>query len=248
VQPIKPYPRFQNIATYRNNSGTTNYNAAEARVEERLAHGISFLFAYTHSKLIDNASSVFSATVLSSANSSGLVAAETYKPLSRARLIQRRHAQRHLLQQHLRSARRPRTSVRIKRISEFSLGWVVCQCHRFPAIQHARHRYAGHKQQLVRRLCAAAAESCRETEPSAFRKKSGSLLPHRRVLNRSSIHHQDRVAKIRYAVPRIVTSILPWSPLQDHHSWARVVLERADCLRGIDGSAACSAYPRAAEQ
>ncbi len=80
AQLLKPYPRFQNIATYRNNSGTTNYNAVEMKVEERLAHGISFLFAYTHSKLIDDASSVFSTTVLSSPNSSSLVAADTYRP------------------------------------------------------------------------------------------------------------------------------------------------------------------------
>jgi Carboxypeptidase regulatory-like domain len=80
AQLLKPYPRFLNVATYRNNSGTTNYNAAEAKVEERLAHGISFLFAYTHSKLIDDASSVFSTTVLSSPNSSSLVAADTYRP------------------------------------------------------------------------------------------------------------------------------------------------------------------------
>ena len=38
------------------------------------------LFAYTHSKLIDAASAVFSTTVLSSPNSSSLVAADTYRP------------------------------------------------------------------------------------------------------------------------------------------------------------------------
>ncbi len=80
AQLIKPYPRFQNIATYRHNSGQTNYNAIEAKVEERLAHGVSFLFAYTHSKLIDDASSVFSTTVLSSPNSSSLIAADSYRP------------------------------------------------------------------------------------------------------------------------------------------------------------------------
>jgi hypothetical protein len=49
-------------------------------VQERLDHGISFLFSYTHSKLIDDASSVFSTTVLSSPNSSSLIAADTYRP------------------------------------------------------------------------------------------------------------------------------------------------------------------------
>ena len=80
AQLLKPYPRFQNVATYRNNSGTTNYNALEAKVEKRLSSGLSFLFAYTHSKLIDDASQVFSSTVLSSPNTSSLIAADTYRP------------------------------------------------------------------------------------------------------------------------------------------------------------------------
>ena len=80
AQLLKPYPRFLNVATYRHNSGQTKYNAFEAKLEQRLAHGVSFLFAYTHSKLIDDASAVFSTTVLSSPNSSSLIAADTYRP------------------------------------------------------------------------------------------------------------------------------------------------------------------------
>ena len=80
AQLLKPYPRFLNVATYRNNSGTTNYNAVEAKVEQRLSGGIYLLFAYTHSKLIDDASSVFSSTVLSSPNTSSLIAADTFRP------------------------------------------------------------------------------------------------------------------------------------------------------------------------
>jgi hypothetical protein len=80
AQLLKPYPRFQNVATYRNDSGTTNYNAIEAKVEQRLSHGLYLLAAYTHSKLIDDASSVFSSTVLSSPNSSSLIAADTFNP------------------------------------------------------------------------------------------------------------------------------------------------------------------------
>ncbi len=80
AQLLKPYPRFLNVATYRNNSGETNYNAGEVKVEQRLDHGLSFLFAYTHSRLIDDASSVFSTTVLSSPNSSSLIAADTFRP------------------------------------------------------------------------------------------------------------------------------------------------------------------------
>jgi hypothetical protein len=80
AQLLKPYPRFLNVATYRNNSGTTNYNAIQAKVEQRLATGTYLLVSYAHSKLIDDASSVFSTTVLSSPNSSSLIAADTFRP------------------------------------------------------------------------------------------------------------------------------------------------------------------------
>ena len=80
AQLLKPYARFLNVATYRNNSGQTNYNAGEAKVEQRFSHGFSVFFAYTHSRLIDDASSVFSTTVLSSPNSSSLIAADTFRP------------------------------------------------------------------------------------------------------------------------------------------------------------------------
>ncbi len=81
AQLLKPYPRFQNVATYRNNTGQSNYNAIEAKVEQRVTRGLYFLFSYTHSKLIDDASSVFSSTVLSSPNTSSLIAADTFRPL-----------------------------------------------------------------------------------------------------------------------------------------------------------------------
>ena len=80
AQLLKPYPRFVNVATYRNNTGSTNYNAIQAKVRQNISHGLSLLFAYTHSKLIDSASSVFSTTVLSSPNSSSLIAADTFRP------------------------------------------------------------------------------------------------------------------------------------------------------------------------
>jgi hypothetical protein len=80
AQSIKPYPRFLNVANYRNNSGETNYNGFEAKVEQRLTSSTSIIVSYTHSKLIDDASSVFSTTVLSSPNSSSLIAADTFNP------------------------------------------------------------------------------------------------------------------------------------------------------------------------
>ncbi len=56
--------RFTNVDFYRNNVGNTNYNALQAKLEQRFAHGLSFLVSYTRSKLIDEASSVFDASIL----------------------------------------------------------------------------------------------------------------------------------------------------------------------------------------
>ena len=49
---------------YRNNVGNTNYNALQAKLEQRFTQGLSFLVSYTRSKLIDEASSVFDASIL----------------------------------------------------------------------------------------------------------------------------------------------------------------------------------------
>lgn len=64
AQLLKPFPRFTNVTFYRNNVGNTNYNALQAKLEQRFAHGFSFLVSYTRSKLIDEASSVFDASIL----------------------------------------------------------------------------------------------------------------------------------------------------------------------------------------
>jgi hypothetical protein len=64
AQLLKPFPRFTNVDFYRNNVGNTNYNALQAKLEQRLSHGLSFLLSYTRSKLIDEASSVFDASIL----------------------------------------------------------------------------------------------------------------------------------------------------------------------------------------
>jgi hypothetical protein len=64
AQLLKPYPRFLTVAAFRNNTGRTNYNAGEIKVQQRTAYGLTFLLSYTHSKLMDDASSVFDSSVL----------------------------------------------------------------------------------------------------------------------------------------------------------------------------------------
>jgi hypothetical protein len=64
AQLLKPFPRFTAVSLYRNNVGSTNYNALQTKLEQRFSSGLSFLVSYTWSKLIDEASSVFDASIL----------------------------------------------------------------------------------------------------------------------------------------------------------------------------------------
>ena len=62
-QLLRAYPRFTTVALYRDNVGNSTYNALEAKLEKRLSRGLVLTFAYTFSKLIDDASSVFSPSI-----------------------------------------------------------------------------------------------------------------------------------------------------------------------------------------
>jgi hypothetical protein len=64
AQLLRPFPRFTTVSYYRNNVGSSHYHAAQLRVEKRFAKGLAFGLSYTRSKLLDDASSVFDATVL----------------------------------------------------------------------------------------------------------------------------------------------------------------------------------------
>jgi outer membrane receptor protein involved in Fe transport len=63
-QLMKPYPQYTTISLYRNNVGTTRYRGLELSLRQRLARGLSYSMAYTRSKLLDDASSVFDASIL----------------------------------------------------------------------------------------------------------------------------------------------------------------------------------------
>jgi hypothetical protein len=60
----KRYPRFTSVSLYRHNVGTTNYHGGYVKVERRFSDGLSALVSYTRSKLMDDASSVFDASIL----------------------------------------------------------------------------------------------------------------------------------------------------------------------------------------
>src|SRR4029079_14254874 len=60
----KPYPEYTTVSLYRNNVGTTIYHGVYTKLEQRLSHGVSYIVSYTRSKLVDDASSVFDASIL----------------------------------------------------------------------------------------------------------------------------------------------------------------------------------------
>jgi hypothetical protein len=62
-QLLRAYPRFTNVALFRNNVGSSTYHAFQTKLEKRFSRGLTFSFAYTFSKLIDDASSYFSQTI-----------------------------------------------------------------------------------------------------------------------------------------------------------------------------------------
>ena len=64
AQLLKPFPEYTTVSFYRNNVGTTRYQGFELSVRQRLAHGLLYTIAYTRSRLVDDASSVFDASIL----------------------------------------------------------------------------------------------------------------------------------------------------------------------------------------
>jgi hypothetical protein len=64
AQLLKPFPQYTTVSLYRNNVGTTNYHGFTAKVEQRFSRGLSYLVSYTRSRLMDDASSVFDASIL----------------------------------------------------------------------------------------------------------------------------------------------------------------------------------------
>jgi len=64
AQLLKRFPAYTTVSLYRNNVGTTRYHGLEVSARHRLAHGLSYSASYTRSKLMDDASSVFDASIL----------------------------------------------------------------------------------------------------------------------------------------------------------------------------------------
>jgi hypothetical protein len=53
-QLLRPHPQFQNMTQMEAPVGQSTYHALQLSVEHRFSSGLAMLFAYTHSKIIDN--------------------------------------------------------------------------------------------------------------------------------------------------------------------------------------------------
>jgi hypothetical protein len=83
AQLLKPYPAYTTVSQYRNNVGTTSYQGLALSLRQRLGHGLTYSVAYTRSKLMDDASSVFDASILTGPIANYPVADSTNRTLER---------------------------------------------------------------------------------------------------------------------------------------------------------------------
>jgi hypothetical protein len=77
-QLLRAFPRFTNVALFRNNVADSEYNALQVKLEKRFSSGLSFTFAYTFSKLIDDASTYFSQTIFTGPTLTTIGAADAF--------------------------------------------------------------------------------------------------------------------------------------------------------------------------
>jgi hypothetical protein len=77
-QLLRAFPRFTNVALFRDNVADSEYEAFQAKVEKRLSRGLTFSFAYTFSKLIDDASTYFSQTIFTGPTLTTIGAADAF--------------------------------------------------------------------------------------------------------------------------------------------------------------------------
>jgi hypothetical protein len=77
-QLLRAFPRFTNVALFRDNVADSEYEALQVKFEKRFSHGLTFDFAYTFSKLIDTASTYFSQTIFTGPTLTTIGAADAF--------------------------------------------------------------------------------------------------------------------------------------------------------------------------
>ena len=181
-QLLRPFPRFTTVALFRDNVGNSSYNAVAAKLEKRLSHGLTINASYTFSKLIDDASSVFSQTIFTGPVLNNTGAADANN----------RH-----LEKDVSSGDIPRV---------FAIGWVyeIPRLWKLSGWQIARpgprasrgcgSGDAGHEQQLEPGVRRAAAEPHRQPQ-RVRRPQRRAVLRHRRIHRGAAICDRHQLAQ-----------------------------------------------------
>ncbi len=199
----KPYPTYTTVSLYRNNVGTTLYNGAYIKLEQRLTHGLSYLVSYTRSKLEDDASSVFDASILTGPVANFPVA-DSFN-----RQLERDYSTGDIPHVFVASAvwdlpfgadRRYRPG-----------GVVGCagqrlddHRHRHAAVGCAPRHCPDHEQQRVRRFRHPASEHDRRPRAAVRRAVDEPLVQHQRVRGGAGLHpgHQHAQSRARSGLPK----------------------------------------------
>lgn len=61
-QLLRPHPQFENMTATEASVGSSTYHALQISVEHRFSGGLALLFAYTHSKMMDNVGDYFNSS------------------------------------------------------------------------------------------------------------------------------------------------------------------------------------------
>lgn len=77
-QLLRAFPEFTNVALFRDNVADSEYEALQMKLDKRVSRGLTFTFAYTFSKLIDDASTYFSQTIFTGPTLTTIGAADAF--------------------------------------------------------------------------------------------------------------------------------------------------------------------------
>jgi hypothetical protein len=64
AQLMKPFPEYTTVSLYRNNVGKQDYHGLTMKFQQRYSRGLTYIVSYTRSRLMDDAGSVFDASIL----------------------------------------------------------------------------------------------------------------------------------------------------------------------------------------
>jgi hypothetical protein len=60
AQALRPYPQYNDVSSWWQNTGSSTYHSMQAKVEKRFSQGLAFMVAYTWSKSLTDSDSQFS--------------------------------------------------------------------------------------------------------------------------------------------------------------------------------------------